>query len=510
MHRWLRKFLNFRHTLFGKLYLAYLVLTIGVGVIHSFLFYNVWQSHSGRLTQVLNWDSAEYLAGELAPHTSPVFKRDAVESILLHHRLYSPGFEPFVISQTGSVIASVADDTKSIDMRDVLRFVNFHGVPKEPILSQLPQGDLAATEPLFSAFPILVEDRQAYVLVTLGSSTSSVTKRSFGDVDATFAAGVLLAVSSIAAGVIGWMIFYYITRRLRAMGTVLERYSDGEYEERMPAAGTDELATLGGVMNSMADAIKLQIEKLKQVDLVRRELVASIAHDIRNPIAQIRLSLEAARDIPDSITAEQKQFIDGSLKALDSLNALIEDLFELSKLSADGFKLKLEPIHLGELIEDIAVSFTAIAEAAQITLQPDIAEHNAVTCVDAKFLSRALSNLIDNSIKYSDAGGKVQISLTPTAEGFLLRIADEGVGIAPEDLERLAQPFHRGRHGRIKHEGGTGLGLAIARKVVELHGGTLTIRNAEPRGAEVLVTLPRITAVDLAAASSSLLPQASI
>jgi signal transduction histidine kinase len=217
----------------------------------------------------------------------------------------------------------------------------------------------------------------------------------------------------------------------------------------------------------------------------RRELVAAVSHDLRTPIASLRLLVEA---IDDGIVDEEtrRRYLATMQTHIGSLSTMIDDLFELSRIEAGDIAWTLRQVELGELIGDTVAAMRLPAERRGVRLDAELPAGAVVAEADAEKVQRVLFNLIQNAIRHTPADGSVTVRARATGGGVEVEVADDGEGIAAADEERVFEAFYRGDAAR--GEDGAGLGLAISRAIVEAHGGRIWLEDGHP-GTRVHFTL---------------------
>ncbi len=217
----------------------------------------------------------------------------------------------------------------------------------------------------------------------------------------------------------------------------------------------------------------------------RRTLVAAISHDLRTPLASLRLLTDAIRDgVVDHGALEQMDF------HVRWLESLVDDLFELSRIEAGDVDWPMEPVALRELVEETVEGMRGQAAAAQLRLACRVREATPPVRASPEKLQRVLFNLIDNALRHSPAGGTVIVEAAPGASPgeVAVWVADSGGGIPEEDRDRVFEPFFRGGAPPARPGGGAGLGLYICRAIVEAHGGQIGIVGTQT-GTQVRILL---------------------
>ncbi len=347
----------------------------------------------------------------------------------------------------------------------------------------------------------------------LRNSTSLKTKLG-GIVGISVLVATVLATAGASSGVTAWLVIPVavaaamlvtqllaagMTAPLRAMTDAARRMAEGDYDTRVEASGRDEVADLARAFTAMAG-------DLESVDRHRRELIATVAHELRTPVAAIRA---VAENLADGITTPSQDSLEAVVAQSDRLADLVENLLSLSRIDAGQARLALTRVEVAPLLD------TAVAEARSLGRRVDFAVEvtpaDLAIDADASRLRQILTNLLDNASRHSPAGTTVQVRAAGAlpGEGFRgegrvsgaetpppspyaarpawsLDVTDEGPGIAPADRTRVFERFG------TASAGGTGLGLAIARWIAELHGGRLEAVDpgAGRSGACLRLTLP--------------------
>jgi signal transduction histidine kinase len=244
---------------------------------------------------------------------------------------------------------------------------------------------------------------------------------------------------------------------------------------------------LAGAALAAALAVRLAMEERsrRQIEEARRQMVAAVSHDLRTPLASLRLLVEA---IDDGVaTGETRErYLREMRTHVEALTALIDDLFELSRIEAGEISWTMRQVELRGLIDDTVAAMRAPAEARGVALATELPSHEVLARADAEKVQRVLFNLIQNAIRHTPADGSVTVRARNAGSGVEIEVADEGEGISPDDSERVFDAFYRGDESRS--EDGAGLGLAISRAIVEAHGGRIWLADGTP-GTRVHFTL---------------------
>ncbi len=304
-------------------------------------------------------------------------------------------------------------------------------------------------------------------------------------------ATVLLAFAGGIAIVLGVFFATTFAERLTRLEAATRAIEEGDFAARAAIPGRDEVAALAQSFNQMAQRLQTADQKQRELDALRRDLVAWAGHDLRTPLASIRLLVEALADGVATDEQTVQQYLVQAKKQIDRLSLLVEDLFQVSQLDTGSLPLQLEAASLSDLISDTLESFSALAAQNRVTLSGSAAPGVDPLMMDVQRMGRALNNLVSNALRHTPPEGRVDIHAGLTDDGVLLSISDTGEGISPDDLPYIFERFYRGEKSRSRASGGAGLGLAITRGIVEAHGGSIRVESVPGKGSVFTIVLPR-------------------
>lgn len=261
-----------------------------------------------------------------------------------------------------------------------------------------------------------------------------------------------------------------------------KKVSEGYFDNKIELDGYTETENIASSYNDMLD-------KMKKLDESRQEFVSNVSHELKTPITSIKVladSLMMQEDVPNEI---YKEFFVDIVNEIDRENEIITDLLTLVRLDKKNSNLNITQININELVELILKRLRPIAAKSNIELvlesfRPIIAE------VDEVKITSAISNLVENAIKYNVLDGWVRVSLNADHKYFYLKVADSGIGIPEESQEMVFERFYRVDKTRARQTGGTGLGLAITRNIIQLHNGAIKVRSKEGEGTVFTVRIP--------------------
>lgn len=280
-----------------------------------------------------------------------------------------------------------------------------------------------------------------------------------------------------------------VARPLERVSQAADRFAEGDLEARSGVSGPDEAGRLGAAFDSMAGSVERSWREKERRDLAHRTLVASISHDLRTPLASLRAMVEALRDGVVDDPATRSRYVALMLNQVEDLGALVDDLFQYSRLEAGDLELVREPVDVGDLVSDTVGQFSSAADARGVLIDA-VVVGPLVATVGPREVQRVLANLVDNALRHTPDGGAIAIRAAADAGEIRVEVDDTGPGFADADLTRVFEAFHRGDPARSRATGGAGLGLAIARRLVEAHGGSVWADNARTGGAQVGFTIP--------------------
>jgi histidine kinase len=307
-------------------------------------------------------------------------------------------------------------------------------------------------------------------------------ERSF---QASLSQALLLAIGAAAAAafVAGTLVSERIVAPLRRLQEASHRIGEGEYATTLPVTGLPELDELVADFNKMA-------ADLADADRQRDQLIGSVAHELRTPLAGLRGYLEG---LEDGVFQADRQTLQAMERQLERLSRLAGDLRAVSV--AGRPELRLAPTPPAVLLERAAEPFRPAFTANGVRLEMECPSSLPQVNADTTRLGQVLSNLLENALRHTPAGGRVRLSATAEHDSLRFTVDDSGEGIMPEDLPHIFERFYRGDRSRHRAgETGSGVGLSIARELVELHGGRIWAESEPGRGTRVHFTLPTATA----------------
>ena len=263
-----------------------------------------------------------------------------------------------------------------------------------------------------------------------------------------------------------------VRKLIRAAGAL----ADGDYTARVTPTGSSSMRRVVTSFNDMA-------ERLESADEQRRRLLGDLSHELRTPLTVVRGEIEAMLDGVHQPDTDQLEMLMGEVRVMERL---LDDLRTLSLLEAGRLDLHPEPTDMAALAEDVAEAHRRRAEEGGVVVELDLDRTVGEVVLDPVRVREVLANLIVNALRAMPEGGALTIRTGAHGRAAVIEVSDTGVGIGPDELDRVFDRFHKGSTSR-----GSGLGLTISRDLINAHGGEITMDSTPGKGTSVRVALPR-------------------
>ena len=300
---------------------------------------------------------------------------------------------------------------------------------------------------------------------------------------------VLLVFAGGMATVLGYFLSSTVTERIQRLKNAAEKLSEGDLQTRVPVTGRDEVAALASTFNQMAEKLQLTDQKQRELESMRRDLIAWVSHDLQTPLTSIRAILEALSDGVVDEPETVSRYLNTAQRDVKNLSVLIDDLFQMAQLDAGGFPLHSAEASLSDLVSDTLEGFTELAKQHEIILEGNVEADVDPVHMDTQAIGRVLNNLIGNALRHTPNHGRVSVWVRRNKH-IEVTISDTGEGIRAEDLPHIFERFYRGDASRSRSRGtGAGLGLAIARGIVQAHGGEIKVESQIGKGTQFTFTI---------------------
>ena len=340
------------------------------------------------------------------------------------------------------------------------------------------ESSIRATDLFGNAGPFLMVERG--VVTGEGTMTVAAMASLAPAYEAAKTAAVLLAtafaVLLVFVAALSWMLAARTLRPVEQMRAAADSISIGDLSERIPVPEKDaDLSRLAGTFNAMLARLEASVAE-------QRRFVSDASHELKSPVAAIRIMLETMRDHPDAV--DVNELLDDLMGENERVSGIVSDLLLLARQDEGVSRLNKEPIDICDLLYEEAALLKG-----RTTNEIDVSDVQPVVCsADHEALSHAVRNLMDNAARYAKT--RVKVSCAQTDDAVRITVSDDGKGIAPEDRERVFGRFVRLEEGRSRKEGSTGLGLAVVKTVAAQHGGTAMFVEPELGGATAVLEIP--------------------
>jgi signal transduction histidine kinase len=482
----MKSFFNSLTWKIGSIFLLILAILSAV-----YLYIAVWTA------EMYYQEAVQKMGSQIAPHIvdeNKFFTNDEIDEDVLKHLFHqimviNPSLEVYLLDTEGKILTYFAPEKtiimESVDLEPIKKFVAEEG--KEFVMGNNPRDPKAHST--FTADEVYEGDilRGYLYIIISGEEFNNAAQFVFGSFMLRLAVRST-SITLIAAIIITFISLVLITKNLRKMVGVIRQFKNGDLDARISFKQTGELKEFSNSFNEMADTIVQNMQDLKTMDNLRRELVANVSHDLRTPLATIHGYSETILMKSETMNdTERTEHLKTIMNSTQRLKKLVEELFELSKLEARETKPNLEAFQLSELAQDIRHKNLILAESKSINLNLDSPQDLPLAYADIGMIERVFQNLIDNAIKFTPEGGTILVQLKKEQNNIKIKISDSGVGISKDEIEHIYDRFNQGSEKKSK---GLGLGLAIVKKILEVHGVDINTTSTPNKGTTFSFDIP--------------------
>lgn len=486
MSRLSARLLRLGRSLYARIVLVFLASLLLLSVAAAWIAISQFGQLTQEMQQRMQLGLAQNIATVLhAPLAQGVASKEVQQSVQQVLSI-NPSLSLYLLDASGRVIGNFTDaacpPNAQVNLQPLTKLL--HQQAMLPLRLAAP---CSHQDSIFSVAPLNygAEQQPGYLLVLLGGDhhmsmfamlrTSSITH--------TLILSGLLAL--IVSGILGLLLFALLTRRFTYLTRAVQRFADGDYQQRIPPSHDDEIGRLGQVFNHLAATIETQLDALRENDRQRRQLITGLSHDFRTPLTSLRGFAERLH----AGTPPDDDALNAILANTQRLTQLAGQLSALARVDTYEEALSLEPFSLAELAYDVAGKFAPQAQAAGVTLKVDAQPGTTRVLADLALIDRALANLIDNALHATPAGGEIELKVHAQGKQADISVTDTGVGLATEEIPLVTQRFYRTPAGRARSDG-SGLGLAIVAEVCAHHGTRLNIHSQPGCGTRMSFQLP--------------------
>ncbi len=482
-----RKFID---SLFWKLGATFLLILIILSAVYLYISVFTAEMYFQEANQKLNADIAPHIANENQCFIDGKVNEGVLKNVFHNVMIINPSIEVYLLDTKGKILTYYAPDKeiklKSLPLTPIQKYLEGGG--RTFVMGPDPKNE--NREKAFSAAKVYEgKSLCGYIYVVLESEEyDNATQMVFGSYIMRLGFRSMI-ITLIAAAIISLIALGFIIRNMRKIISAIREFKNGNLKARVKLKGKGELSEFADSYNEMADTIVRNIEDMKTMDNLRRELVANVSHDLRTPLASIQGYIETILMKSETLSEDDRtKYMQTILSSTERLKKLVEELFELSKLEARETKPKPEAFSIAELSQDVQQKNLIIAQNKNIELTTTFPYDLPLAYADIRMMEKVLQNLIENSIKFTDSNGKINILLKNESDEILVSVKDTGVGISPNEIEHIFDRYKQGK--RTKQNDGVGLGLAIVYKILEVHGINISVNSNPGEGTTFYFKVP--------------------
>ncbi|MEH7097243.1 HAMP domain-containing sensor histidine kinase [Neobacillus vireti] len=316
-------------------------------------------------------------------------------------------------------------------------------------------------------FPITIDGGKNYLIVTGFPKSTAVYIKETG-------------VTPYLLGLVTFILcFYLITKwkmkEIEEIALGLMEIAKGNLHYRIREKSRDEVGSLATNINYMASELNEMIERQRQAEKLKDELITNVSHDLRTPLTSIMGYLRLVKDHQFNNQAQLDEYVDIAYGKSEQLKKLIEDLFDFTRLTYQGVQFKKEKVSLNQMIRQLIDELDPIANDNQVTFRVDLPKEQVLMDVDPNQIVRALENVLTNAIKYSTPPGDIHVNMYKNKHSVQISVSNPCESLSEEEVTRLFDRFYRVDASRSSNKSGAGLGLAITKSIIELHQGTIHV-----------------------------------
>ncbi|WP_282143002.1 sensor histidine kinase [Cellulophaga baltica] len=482
--------------LIKKLWLAFVLIIVLMGASYIVITAYLANKYNEETTQRINANVATHVINEKFQNESPFLEDGSVNKALFGDLMHdmmavNRSIEVYLLDNSGTILYSVVLDhskntpSKSVDTAPIDYFIKTKG--QKYVLGDDPRN--TGEQNIFSVAPFTIQGREGFIYIILaGKDFQAVSDNLFGQYFMKLGFGATLLTMFFAA-LIALLSIWFLTKNLLLITKTVRSFREGDLDARIENPDDSDIAIFANSFNEMADTIVDNMDKMKSVDLLRRELIANVSHDLRTPLAILKGYVETLQMKNETLSEQdKKEYLQITHDNIDKLSKLINQLFEYSKLEAEQVTPIKEPFSITELSHDLIAKFRVLADKKNISLQLNNPEDNCLVFADVSLVERALQNLIENALKYTEDNGTVTLSLLKKGKNIEINISDTGTGIPVSELPYIFDRYKQVDKSTKKQ--GYGLGLAIVKKIMDLHDTTITVLSKPKEGSSFIFNLP--------------------
>lgn len=484
--------------LITKLSLAFLLLVLLMGASYIIITAYLTNKHFEERSQKLNAQLANHLIEEKFQGHSPFLADGTINKSLFGDLMHdmmavNRGIEVYLLDSVGKILYSVVldhDDPQNaaqfVDLDPIHAFISCDG--NRYILGDDPRND--GEKKIFSSAKFNDEGREGYIYIVLaGEEFQTLSESLFAGYFTKLGLGASIITMVFVFG-LGLLSFWFLTRNLRSIIQTVQRFREGDLDIRIVNPEKSDLSTLALAFNEMADTIARNMKEIQSVDVLRRELIANVSHDLRTPLAIINGYIETLQMKSDVLELEEKEkYLDIIKGSSERLSHLVSQLFEYSKLEAEQVKPVKEPFSMTDLAMDLITKYQVLGDKKSINIQLESDKHVPLVFADIGLVERAIQNLLDNALKFTPENGSISLQISSTEADVKIGVSDTGPGIKESEQSFIFDRYRQAK--QTSKSDGVGLGLAIVKKIMDLHNTRIQLISKPNEGSTFQFHLPK-------------------
>ena len=480
-------------TLYARLAIT-LILALGlVGLIYGVFMMTTIQKNTQYAEQLLNQDLAKRLVAERNLVQENKLNKKALQSMFMAYMKVNPSIEIYLLDLNGKILSYSADPgqvkRQFVSLKPIRAYLQENAT--FPVLGDDPRS--LDKQKVFSVTPIpMTENPSGYLYVILRGEQYDQVEQLARDKELLHLGAWVVGIALLIGLVTGLLVFYPITHRLRTLSKKVDEFRQSDFR-RLPdfedQQGQDELSQLENNVALMAQQIVQQFQQISEQDSKRRDLFASLSHDLRTPLAALHGYLETLQIKADNLSVNKREAYTGrAINFSNRLRTLVDELFEMAKLDTLDTAPHIEAFALPELVQDILQQFEPIAEQQGVRLYMEGDTQMPFVQADIALIQRVFENLLGNALRHVEKDDSITITLQTLEHGVQVTVADTGCGIEEESLKHIFDPLYQVNNA---HRGGehAGLGLAIVKRILKLHQSHIQVQSTAGAGTTFIFKL---------------------
>ncbi len=483
-------------TLYARLALGLIIILFCVGATYFFSITYLYEKIQQGALQELNRNLANSLLVSRQIVKNGQLNQGALKQTFMEYMSINPSIEIYSIDLQGNILSFSAEPgkvkRKTVSLEPIREFLQG---AKFPLLGDDPRS-------LHNKKPFSVSRLPGGYLYVVLQGENLTQAQKLQSSQYLWSLVLPAIIGSLLLGLsIGLILFRTVSLRLKKLQYKVKHFAEKGYRQSLEETtdiavrGHDEIAELEKHFDDMKRHISQQWAALKQQDRLRREMISSISHDLRTPLASAQGYLETLALKGETLSEDNKrQYLEIAIRQTARLQQLIDQLFELVRLEARDTQVLFEDFSILELVYDVVGKFTLKAQEKNIELTVDENVVDTTVIADIGLIERVLDNLIDNALQYSFSGSKVWLEISLAKNHVCISVRDQGSGISKEEQKLIFERFHRANNPERSQTGHAGLGLAIVRKIIELHQQKIWVESEPGHGARFSFTLTQASA----------------